>query len=581
MIKKGNVANLIQTDEFYNFDYIKQPIKDSEVEKWRAEGYTHSDFTGAMYGGTNPMPSWVQDVASEIGLHTPGFTFYKMSTLEIMPPHIDHFETYCQVFNIPREKVFRAIVFLEDWKPGHYFEYNKEPFTGWKKGDYVLYSTDVTHAASNIGIEPRYTLQITGTHEVILSLEPRDVLTGYFLANGASPSWYTEEENRFSIPKMWAWWELFGSKQEEFIKRWELDPLLLENLVTPFLEDDRIAYRSAKQITHQKHIYFINISITRFFEDNEEIGFKCISPEYQEDLRNGKAKLVLYHPFEGDSGDENSRDLEIIDKWVKDAKFVPENIFYVHGNLNVGKIAKEKNYSFVGVPYIYFDHTVTVPDEDSIPDFTIQDDKYLFLHYARMPRKHRVEFTNMLLKEGLLDKGKASLGKFPHFNNPDFFELERRTPLEIDTTLKYNLMGSMNLSHYSTTFISLLSETKMEDGTLFLSEKTFKTIAAGHPFIMLGSKDSLHYLRSQGYRTFGKWINERYDDESNYQVRLQMALEELKKFSTKSPEELQLIRKEMEEVLIHNRQVLRASLQNKYKDKGKQNPIIEFLQSIY
>ena len=35
----------------------------------------------------------------------------------------------------------------------------------WRKGEYVLYSADVEHAASNIGIEPRYTLQITGTYE--------------------------------------------------------------------------------------------------------------------------------------------------------------------------------------------------------------------------------------------------------------------------------------------------------------------------------------------------------------------------------------------------------------------------------
>ena len=47
-------------------------------------------------------------------------------------------------------------------KPGHYFEYDSRGLVNWKKGDYVMYSTDTPHAASNIGIEPRYTLQVTG-----------------------------------------------------------------------------------------------------------------------------------------------------------------------------------------------------------------------------------------------------------------------------------------------------------------------------------------------------------------------------------------------------------------------------------
>ena len=36
----------------------------------------------------------------------------------------------------------------------------------WKKGDYVIYSTNTLHAASNIGIKPRYTLQVTGIKKV-------------------------------------------------------------------------------------------------------------------------------------------------------------------------------------------------------------------------------------------------------------------------------------------------------------------------------------------------------------------------------------------------------------------------------
>lgn len=163
MILTGNIDKSLIGKEYLDFPYVKQPIKESEVEKWRSQGYTHSSFTGALYGGKNPIPQWAQDISEFIGLKNCGYTFYRMNTLDIMPPHHDHFETYSKVFNVNRELAHRAIVFLEDWKPGHYFEYNGELMGNWRKGEYVLYSSDIEHAASNIGIKPRYTLQITGT----------------------------------------------------------------------------------------------------------------------------------------------------------------------------------------------------------------------------------------------------------------------------------------------------------------------------------------------------------------------------------------------------------------------------------
>ena len=153
----GTIGN-----EFLSFDYIKQPIKEEETSKWIEQGYYHKSFSGSMYGSKNKMPNWVNTAAEQVGLDNCGFVCYKMNQLDIMPPHIDHFETYCRIFNVSRDKVFRAVVFLEDWKPGHYFEYDGKGLVNWERGNYVIYSTDILHAASNIGIEPRYTLQITG-----------------------------------------------------------------------------------------------------------------------------------------------------------------------------------------------------------------------------------------------------------------------------------------------------------------------------------------------------------------------------------------------------------------------------------
>ncbi len=51
---------------------------------------------------------------------------------------------------------------MEDWKSGHYFEIDNKPFVDWKAGDWVWWKGTVPHSASNIGVETRYTLQLTG-----------------------------------------------------------------------------------------------------------------------------------------------------------------------------------------------------------------------------------------------------------------------------------------------------------------------------------------------------------------------------------------------------------------------------------
>lgn len=148
---------------YKEFEFTKQPLMDEEIKNWRALGYYHESFSGSMYDSRNPMPDWVNAVAENIGLTNCGFVFYKLTTLDIMPNHIDHFNTYCEIFNVKRDDVYRALVFLEDWAPGQYLEVNHKALTSWKAGDFVLWHADVDHASANIGVTDRYALQLTGT----------------------------------------------------------------------------------------------------------------------------------------------------------------------------------------------------------------------------------------------------------------------------------------------------------------------------------------------------------------------------------------------------------------------------------
>jgi hypothetical protein len=74
----------------------------------------------------------------------------------------------------------------------------------------------------------------------------------------------------------------------------------------------------------------------------------------------------------------------------------------------------------------------------------------------------------------------------------------------------------------------LVTETVATGRRLHLTEKTFKPIAMGMPFIIVGTQGSLRYLRSYGFKTFGDLWDESYDDEPDDSRRIEKIAQVLK-----------------------------------------------------
>ena len=154
-------------DEFKRLDYINELFNDPvSVEHWLGQGYANQ-FTGDMCDMRSTQPQWNSTfikIYTELGWHDIGTSYYRMSTGTILPTHGDLYLRYVQLFDLQGQehRIRRAIVFLEDWKSGHYFEGMGNPTTQWLAGDAVEWDYDTPHMAANIGLEPRYTLQITG-----------------------------------------------------------------------------------------------------------------------------------------------------------------------------------------------------------------------------------------------------------------------------------------------------------------------------------------------------------------------------------------------------------------------------------
>ena len=154
-------------DEYKRLDYVNEPFNDpASVELWTRQGYV-SKFTGDMCDMRGSQPRWNKtfvDIYREMGWQNIGTSYYRMTTGTILPMHQDLYVRYIQLFNLAGQehRIRRAIVFLDDWQSGHYFEGAQAPFVQWQAGDVVEWVYNAPHMAANIGLEPRYTLQITG-----------------------------------------------------------------------------------------------------------------------------------------------------------------------------------------------------------------------------------------------------------------------------------------------------------------------------------------------------------------------------------------------------------------------------------
>ena len=84
---------------------------------------------------------------------------------------------------------------------------------------------------------------------------------------------------------------------------------------------------------------------------------------------------------------------------------------------------------------------------------------------------------------------------------------------------------------YNDTYFSVVAETTVDSGDLFITEKTFKPTAYYHPFIVLGQPGILDYLKSQGFETFDNLFDESYDDQFNLSTRIDILFNNVKNFS--------------------------------------------------
>jgi hypothetical protein len=138
------------------------------------------------------------------------------------------------------------------------------------------------------------------------------------------------------------------------------------------------------------------------------------------------------------------------------------------------------------------------------------------------------------------------------------------TPLILDSDVgtvearSYTTFG-FDPSYYETSAMSVVTESDMSStGQLRATEKTYKPLAMGHPFLLCGNRGVLEELRKQGFQTFAPFLNEDYDLIDNGPERIQAVHRELKRLSELDDDTFYAGMKRVTEAVIHNMIVFRA-----------------------
>lgn len=257
--------------------------------------------------------------------------------------------------------------------------------------------------------------------------------------------------------------------------------------------------------------------------------------------------------------------------------------------------AKELKEIYDGVDYKFWDNIEqenTIVKETDLDKNKLRENKFILMN--RRLRPHRwvllcllgdsfiknnlVSFdVNLYDRENDIDFFKHHVSEKNHkyaFKNSDKLYEIKKSVIDYDDI---NSVWGFNFEKkepYLNSYIHICSETNFYEDGLYFSEKTWKPMAHLQPFIQVNKQNALKEIRKIGFKTFHPFINEEYDNIKDDRLRMDAIYEEIKRLNNLSIQEIHEWYYSIQEILIHNRNLLFSFAENKEKTE------FEFLNFI-
>jgi hypothetical protein len=263
---------------------------------------------------------------------------------------------------------------------------------------------------------------------------------------------------------------------------------------------------------------FYTIAPSFFHFDIDYIGL--LPFDVKKHVFNQNLKLLFYY----DEADDPYKIKQRLDELCVQNQLPVDCYHFISANTVADQI---NNFtSFVADELLYWDRNRLVPATPVHKNKRARD----FTALSRTHKWWRATIMTDLYNRGLLENSFWSYNTTVEINdlkshNPisdngifnfyvDKFVSEGPYTCDTLSNLDHNDHSQLVLEHYTESYCSIVLETHIDadqSGGSFLTEKTFKAIKHGHPFIIVGTAGSLAQLRSLGYRTFDHAIDSSYD----------------------------------------------------------------------
>lgn len=237
-------------------------------------------------------------------------------------------------------------------------------------------------------------------------------------------------------------------------------------------------------------------------------------------------------------------------------------IYYVDGNKRNESLTKVKfYYSYMWLYSIACkqDYIKNTLDYDNTK-VNLSTNHKIFICLNRLAREHRLRLISSFIKNDVRKYGYISWTGHPGLTGwQEYFpEIVRETfdVLDVVEIYRENPTNKFPTEFCKDSFIFVNTETTFDNRSMFLSEKVFKPIILGMPFILLGNPGVLLFLKQLGFKTFEKWIDESYDNDTALEERCEIITKEIKRFAEMNPSQRIQLRNEMHETTQHNITVL-------------------------
>jgi hypothetical protein len=135
-------------------------------------------------------------------------------------------------------------------------------------------------------------------------------------------------------------------------------------------------------------------------------------------------------------------------------------------------------------------------------------------------------------------------------------------PKTVDVKDLVNIVPNLinNLEIYERSQLTVVTESHFDQtGGLFITEKTFRPLLVGHPFMVLGQKGTLKKLRSWGFQTDFDGIDQSYDDIDDDRERFLQFHLSLRNWCMQDPEIRRTAIYKWDNIIQHNFQNYKKS----------------------